>query len=74
MYPYRKDNEGQVNLRNIDLLVLVLVEIALDELLEIAEPHLPRLTLLELHLVEAAAAQATPHVLLEPVIQKGAAA
>ena len=60
--------------RDVDLLVLVLVEIALHKLLEVPEPHLPRLALLELHLVEAGLAQLVLDILLEPVVEESAPA
>jgi hypothetical protein len=42
--------------RDVDFLMFVLVKIALDKLLKVAETHLPRLALLHLHLVELAVA------------------
>lgn len=62
------------NLRNVDFLVFVLVKVPLDKLLKVAEPHLPRLPLLDLHLVEAALAQPSPDVLLESVVEERASA
>ncbi len=51
--------------------MLVLVEVALDKLFKVAQAHLPRLALLDLHLVEAAHAQPVAYVLLESVVQEG---
>lgn len=62
------------DLRDVDLGMLVLVEIPLDKVLEVPQAHLPRLALLDLHLVEAAVSYPFPHVLLEPVVEEGAAA
>lgn len=59
------------HLRDVHLLVLILVEITLDELFKVPQAHLPRLTLLLLHLIEPCLAQSPPNVFLEPVIQKG---
>ncbi len=59
-------------LRNIDLLVLILVEIPLDEFLKVSKPHLPRLPLLHLHLVKPAMAQSVPDMLFESVVEEGA--
>lgn len=59
-----------VNSRDIDLLVLVLVEVPLHKLVKVAQAHLPRLTLFDLHLVEPAVAYPVPDMLLEPVVEE----
>lgn len=62
------------DLRYVDLLVLILIEVALDELLKVPEPHLPRLSLLLFHLVEPRLTQSTSHMLLKTIVEKRAAA
>lgn len=60
--------------RGVELVELVLVEVALDVVLEHLEPHLPRLALARLHVVEARRAQPAADVFLKAVVEKGGAA
>lgn len=65
----RKAGEG-----DIDLLVLVLIEIPLDKLLKIPQPHLPGLALLGLHLIETGLAKPCLDMFLESIIEERATA
>lgn len=54
--------------------MFVFAEIPLHELLEILQSHLPRLGLLQLHLVEACVSKSATNVFLKPIVEKRAAA
>lgn len=57
-------------LRNVDLLVLVLVEVPLDKLLKVAEAHLPRLAFLHLHLLKPALSETVSDMLFKSVVEE----
>lgn len=65
---------GERNVRNVNLLVLVFVEIAFYKFFKISQTHLPGLVLLGLHLVKLGLAQPVLDMLLEPVVEECAAA
>lgn len=54
--------------------MLVLVKVPLDKLLKVSQAHLPRPTLLDLHLVEFGGPDAAPNVLLKAEVEERATA
>lgn len=63
-----------VYLRNVDFLVLILVEVSLNEFFKVSKTHLPCLALLGLHLIKASLAKTTSDMFFKTVVQESTSA
>lgn len=60
-----------VYIRNVDFLVLILVKVSFNKLLKVSKTHLPRLSLLTLHLVKACLTKTASNMFFKAIVQKG---